>query len=166
MLETVRLRLRGFRDDDLDTLARWNADPRLYRYLSGRPLTRDETADAMAHWDRHWLSHGFGLLAVEDRETGALIGRSGVAYHRLWPDDPEVGWKIDPARWGQGLATEAGAACVRWAFVELGFERVVSICLPANAASRRVMAKLGFRLVAECDSEWGPLLIHALERGT
>jgi RimJ/RimL family protein N-acetyltransferase len=136
----------------------------VYRYLRGRPLTRDETAADMARWERHWAEHGFGLLAIDDRETGALIGRSGLAYHKVWPTDPEVGWKIDPARWGQGLATEAGAACIRWGFGELGFERLVSICLPGNAASRRVMAKLGLRVVAECDSEHGQLLIHALER--
>jgi hypothetical protein len=48
-------------------------------------------------WERHWAELGFGLLALEWRETGALVGRSGVAYHRAWPDDPEVGCAIDPA---------------------------------------------------------------------
>jgi len=116
-------------------------------------------------WERHWEERGFGLLAVEDRETGALIGRSGVQYHTLWPADPEVGWAFDPDWWGRGLATEAGAACVGWAFRELGLDRVVSIAHPANVASRRVMEKLGFRLVAERVSEvWGRLLVHALER--
>ena len=141
---------------------RWNADPRFHRYLNAHDA--DETAAILARWQQHWEEHGFGLVAVEDRATGILIGRSGLHYHRLWPDDPEVGWAFEPDLWGRGLATEAGAACVRWAFDDHGFERVVSICVPGNVASRRVMAKLGFRLLTECDSEqWGTLLIHALD---
>jgi RimJ/RimL family protein N-acetyltransferase len=118
-------------------------------------------------WERHWQEHGFGLLAVEDRATGTLVGRSGIQFHTLWPQDPEVGWGIDPDWWGRGLATEAGAACVGWAFRELGLERVVSIAQPANVASIRVMEKLGFRVVAKRDSEaWGIVLVHALDRPT
>ena len=93
-----------------------------------------------------------------------LIGRVGPSYHRMWPEDPEVGWALDPQWWGQGIATEAGAAAVDWTFGELGFERVVSITTEPNDASRNVMAKLGFELHAEVPSEWGLLLVHALDR--
>ena len=106
----------------------------------------------------------FGLLAVEWRESGELIGRVGPQYHRMWPHDPEVGWALDPAWWGRGLATEAGSAMVAWSFGELGFERVVSITTEANSASRNVMAKLGFTLHAQVPSEWGLLWVHALDR--
>jgi RimJ/RimL family protein N-acetyltransferase len=82
----------------------------------------------------------------------------------MWPADPEVGWGIDPAWWGRGIATEAGAASVAWAFGELGYARVVSITTEANVASRRVMARLGFRLHEHVPSEWGDLWVHALDR--
>jgi ribosomal-protein-alanine N-acetyltransferase len=161
--ETRRLRLRRFTDADVETLALWNADPRFYRYLT--PRTADETLIELRRWQRHWEEHGFGLLAVEDRETSQLIGRSGVQYHRLWPSDPEVGWAFDPEWWGRGLATEAGAASVGWAFRELGLERLVSIAHPVNGATRRVMEKLGFHVLTERHSEvWGPLLVHVLDR--
>jgi RimJ/RimL family protein N-acetyltransferase len=77
-----------------------------------------------------------------------------------------VGWGLDPEWWGRGLATEAGAACVRWAFDELGYERLVSICTPENVASRRVMEKLGFRVLAtKRHDELGiTLWIHALTK--
>ncbi len=133
------------------------------RNMGRGPMSRREAAEGLARYERHWDDHGFGLLAAEDRETRELVGRTGVAYHRAWPDDPEVGWGFDPDWWGRGLATEAGAACVRWAFERLRFSRVVSICLPENAASRRVMEKLGFRLLTERDSQWGVLLVHALD---
>jgi ribosomal-protein-alanine N-acetyltransferase len=104
------------------------------------------------------------LLAVEWRESGELIGRAGPQYHRMWPDHPEVGWALDPAWWGRGIATEAGVAAVGWAFGALGFARVVSITTEPNVASRNVMAKLGFALLMQVESEWGLLWVHALDR--
>ena len=102
---------------------------------------------------------------MEWRETAELIGRVGPQYHRSWPHDPELGWALDPAWWGRGLATEAGAACLDWAFGPLDFERIVSIATEANVASRKVMAKLGFRLHDVVASEWGPLWVHVRDRG-
>jgi RimJ/RimL family protein N-acetyltransferase len=120
----------------------------------------------LVHVERHWQAHGFGLWAAEEKETDALIGRVGLSYHREWPDDPEVGWLIDAPWQGRGLATEAGAACIAYAFDDLGFERVVSITTAENAASRRVMAKLGFTPRQEVrDSVFGlRLIVHALDR--
>jgi RimJ/RimL family protein N-acetyltransferase len=120
----------------------------------------------LERYERHWREHGFGLWAAEEKETGALIGRVGLAYHRVWPDDPEVGWLIDTPWQGRGLATEAGEACLRYGFDELEFERIVSICTAENASSRRVMEKLGFRLWQEIrDPKLDlDLLLHVRER--
>lgn len=166
VLETERLRLRRFREDDLDALARWQTDPRFMEHMGRASMSRAESAAALRRYDTHWQEHGFGLLALEDRGTGALVGRSGVQYHREWADDPEVGWGVDPDWWGRGLATEAGAACVRWAFDELGRERLVSICTRGNLASRRVMEKLGFGLLTrKTDALLGvELWVHVLAR--
>jgi RimJ/RimL family protein N-acetyltransferase len=165
VIETERLLLRPVERGDLDTIARWNADPEHARHLMG-PQTRAQTKEALERWLRHWDEHGFGLLAVEYKATGELIGRTGPQYHRAWPHDPEVGWAFDPAWWGRGLATEAGRASVEWAFGELDFERVVSITTEANVVSRRVMAKLGFRLLELVPfPELGlDLWVHALDR--
>ena len=165
-LETARLRLRRFRPDDLGTLERWHTDDVLMRYMGRGAFTREETEGALERYLRHWDEHGFGLWAVEDKETGVLIGRTGLAYHRIWPHDPEVGWLIDREWQGRGLAQEAGAACIRFGFEKLGFERIVSICTPDNLASRRVMAKLGLRVFHEVDDpELGlRLWIHARAR--
>jgi RimJ/RimL family protein N-acetyltransferase len=129
-------------------------------------FTREEMEVDLERYERHWAEHGFGLWAAEDKEGGTLIGRVGLAYHRVWPDDPEVGWLIDTPWQGKGLATEAGAACLGYAFGELGFKRVVSICTVQNAASRRVMEKLGLRFWQEIyDSKHDvDLLLHVRER--
>jgi RimJ/RimL family protein N-acetyltransferase len=163
LLQTERLTLRRFSDGDVDTMAAWLADPQFTRYLGG---VRDRTGseEMFQRIETHWAEHGFGPLALTDRRTGELVGRGGVAFHRLWPGDPEAGWWIAPAWQGRGLATEAGAAAVAWAFGELGFARLVSISLEANLASRAVMAKLGFALFERLPSEWGELWVHALDR--
>jgi RimJ/RimL family protein N-acetyltransferase len=165
IVETERLRLRRFRDEDVDEIARWLADPEFTRYLMG-PQTRADAVTQLERIDAHWAEHGFGALAVEERATGNLIGRTGPAFHRAWPADPEVGWWIAPERQGRGLATEAGAASFRYAFGELGFVRVVSITVEGNLASRRVMEKLGFRLHAKVPlpDDGRELWVHALDR--
>jgi RimJ/RimL family protein N-acetyltransferase len=164
-LETARLRLRAWRDDDLEPLARLNGDPLVMRHMGRGPMTLDETRRQLDRFRTHWKKHGFGLWAIEDRETSAFLGRAGLSYHAVWPDDPEVGWFLDPKAWGRGLATEAGEASVRYGFETLGAQRLVSICLPENEASRRVMEKLGFRyLTARTHEELGlELWIHARE---
>jgi RimJ/RimL family protein N-acetyltransferase len=133
----------------------------------GKPsFTREETETHFDRYERHWEEHGFGLWAAEEKQTGSLVGRAGLAYHRMWPPDPEVGWLIDTPWQGQGLATEAGAACIAYGFEELGLPRLVSISTPENAASRRVMEKLGFREWQELDDPTLglTLLLHVRER--
>ena len=136
--------LRRFESRDGDTVHRWRGDPEFRRYLGGPTFDRTATEAALDAWERHWNAHGFGLLAVDERASSELVGRCGLAYHAVWPDDPEVGWAFDPGVWNRGFATEAGAACVAWGFGVLGFARLVSITVEENLASRRVMEKLGF----------------------
>ncbi len=152
-LETARLRLRLWRDEDLPTLTRWTADPVVMRHMGRGPMTLEESAAALEHYRRHWEEHGFGVWAAELLATGELVGRIGLSYNRAWPDDPELGWLIDPAHTGLGLATEGGAAGVQYGFGALGARRLVSICTEENVESRRVMAKLDFTLHQEIPFE-------------
>jgi len=164
-LETARLRLRLWRDEDLDAIARWHADPVVMRHMGRGPMTHEESAAALDRYRLHWDEHGFGLWAAELRETGELVGRIGPSYHRAWPGDPELGWLIDPVHAGLGLATEGGAAGAEYGFGVLGAQRLVSICVEENAASRRVMEKLGFRLHERVPFEplGITLWVHALD---
>jgi RimJ/RimL family protein N-acetyltransferase len=165
-LETARLRVRRWRHDDLETLVAWNANPELMEHMGKLSFSREETEAAFERFQAHWATHGFGVWAAEDKETGELIGRVGPSYHRSWPHDPEIGWLIDVPWQRKGLATEGGCACVEYAFGELGFDRVVSICTAENTASRRVMDKLGFAPFREVEEEvFGlTLIVHALDR--
>lgn len=150
-LETPRLLLRPFREDDLDDLARLNADPELMRYIgSGVPLDRNATWRQIATFLGHQLLRGYSILAIEDRATGKLLGRSGPWFPLGWPM-LEVGWLVDPAHQGRGIATEAGRATLEWCFESLGVTEVCSIIHPDNVASARVAEKLGARRTGQVD---------------
>jgi RimJ/RimL family protein N-acetyltransferase len=144
-LETERLLLRPFREADLDDYARICADPEVMRHIGeGRPLTRPEAWRHMAFFLGHWQLRGYGLWAAELKEGGALVGRIGLHNPEGWPD-LEVGWLLERACWGRGLATEGGRAALGYAFTRLGAEHVISVIRPENARSVRVAERLGER---------------------
>jgi RimJ/RimL family protein N-acetyltransferase len=145
ILETQRLRLRQFVEADLDAYARICADPESMQYIGpGTPLSRADAWRSMAQVLGHWQLRGYGLWAVEEKATGAFVGRIGLIYPEGWPA-LEVGWLIDRARWGEGFATEGGRAAMQFAFDRLQLERISSVIRPQNAASIRVAEKLGMR---------------------
>ncbi|GAA3346943.1 GNAT family N-acetyltransferase [Amorphoplanes nipponensis] len=152
-LETPRLLLRRWRDDDLDGFAAITAQPEVMRYIhDGRTLDRPATAERLASYQRHWDEHGFGLYAVEIKETGELAGFTGLAVPVFLPEvmpAVEIGWRLGRAHWGRGLATEAARAVVARTRARLGLRRLVSIHVVGNEASARVMLKLGMSLDRE-----------------
>jgi RimJ/RimL family protein N-acetyltransferase len=115
-----------------------------------RPLRREESADLLDRMVRHWDEHGFGLWAVVPRlePGGGCIGFAGLAIPSFLPavlPAVEVGWRLAPAWWGRGFATEAARASVEFGFERLGLRSIVSIIEPGNAPSLRVAEKLGMR---------------------
>jgi RimJ/RimL family protein N-acetyltransferase len=146
-LETERLVLRRWHPEDIEPLASILLHPHVLPWVGPADADRDDVALAIERYDRHWEAHGFGRLAVVDRATGELLGRTGVMREPDWEATAckdEIGWAIAPARWGEGIATEAATAALRDAYERAGLERVVSFASPANTASLRVMARLGF----------------------
>jgi RimJ/RimL family protein N-acetyltransferase len=140
-IETDRLRLRLFHPQDLDELASMFSDPQVMRYVAdGKPAGRDVAEKALTSVIDHWLRHGFGRWAAEDKETRQFVGFGGL---RSLFGMPEVVYHFSPAYWGKGLATELGRASLRYGFEEHRFEKIVAIAKPENAASIRVMEKLG-----------------------
>lgn len=148
-LSTERLTLRGWRDDDLDALAAIDSDPDVMRYIGvGSVRTRDETAAAIAAMRRGWNEQEFWIFATERRDTGELAGSVGLAIPRFLPQilpAGEIGWRLGRGHWGLGFATEAAREVMRFAFADVGLDRLVSICHLDNHASVRVMTKLGMR---------------------
>lgn len=145
-VETARLVLRPWTEEDLDPLAAVFAEPAVWHYPFRRGLTREETESFLDRQLRDWSTDGFGVWAAELKESGRLIGYIGLATPRWLPQvmpAVEVGWRLHPDFCRRGLATEGGRASLRYGFTELDLERIIAIVMPENVASRRVIAKLG-----------------------
>ena len=149
VIATPRLLLRPWRDEDLAPFAAINADPQVARYLPST-WSRHESDAFVERVRQDFERDGFGLWAATrlDAPSHPFIGFIGLAVPRFEaPFTPcvEIGWKLSPAHWGVGLATEGAGAVLRHAFDELGLQEIVSFTVPQNLASRRVMEKLGMR---------------------
>lgn len=145
MLETSRLLLRRFSEDDREPFARLNADPRVMEFMPAC-LSRRESDLLLDHFEDHFRKHSFGLYAVELRETRAFIGFVGLATPRFqahFTPCVEIGWRLSAGHWGRGLATEGARAVATYAFEVLRLDALVSFTSAANIRSRRVMEKIG-----------------------
>jgi RimJ/RimL family protein N-acetyltransferase len=164
ILETDRLTLRMLREDDLDAYAAMCADPEVMRYLGdGKPLDRVGAWRQIAMILGHWQLRGFGFYALEERGTGALVGRAGFFQPEGWPGF-ELAWMLRRASWGKGYATEATRRILRHGFTELGRERVISLIRPANAPSIRVAERLGERLHERTELFGSEALVYGIDR--
>ncbi|WP_431044243.1 GNAT family N-acetyltransferase [Streptomyces sp. P1-3] len=169
-VQPPRLALRRWREEDVAPLAAINADPEVMRWV-GDGSTRDEeqTRAGIEAMEREWEEEGFGLFAVEIRATGRLAGFSGLSVPRFLPEvlpAVEAGWRLGQALWGRGLASEAGSEVLCFGFRDRGLEKIVSIAQVGNAASERIMDKLGMRVERELvDPTCGRLTrVHAITR--
>ncbi|WP_413505039.1 GNAT family N-acetyltransferase [Serratia grimesii] len=144
-LESDRLLLRAWRDEDLPAFAALNADPQVMRYFP-TPLT-SEQSDALADKIRQFMrQHGWGLWALEVKGGAPFIGFVGLAIPADdLPCSPcvEIGWRLAAAHWGKGYASEAAKAALHFAFEHMNLAEVVSFTAGTNQLSRRVMERIG-----------------------
>jgi RimJ/RimL family protein N-acetyltransferase len=140
-LETDRLILRAFAQEDFEAWSAIMADAEVMTFLGGVMAPMDAWR-AMAMALGHWALRGYGMWAVERKEDHALIGRVGLLNPEGWPG-LEVGWSLGKAYWGQGYATEAASAAMHYAFLTQPVDRVISNIDPGNKASQAVAIRLG-----------------------
>lgn len=163
-LHTQRLLLRMFHQADFDAYAQICADPEVMRYLgAGKPLAREEAWRQMAMILGHWQLRGYGLWAVQDQASGALLGRIGFFQPEGWPGF-ELGWMLARPYWGRGYATEGARAALHYGFQELKHEHIISLIRPHNAASIRVAERLGERLEGQTEIGGDTALVYGLSR--
>ena len=141
-LSTPRLKLRPFREEDVEDCTAMCSDPEVMRFLGGKTWTRLEAWRHIATVLGHWQLRGFGLWAVEEVESGAFVGRVGFMHPDGWPGF-ELGWTLARQYWGKGYATEAAKKALEYAFTELGREHVISLIHPKNTDSLAVAERLG-----------------------
>ncbi|MDQ3651791.1 MAG: GNAT family N-acetyltransferase [Acidobacteriota bacterium] len=163
-LNTERLTLRMFREDDFEAFAVICADAEVMRFLGeGKPMTRLEAWRHMAFLVGHWHLRGYGHWAVEEKATGQLVGRIGFLNPEGWPAF-EIGWTLARESWGRGYATEGARRALEYAFTELERNHVISLIAPENQASIKVAERLGERLESETELLGKHVLIYGIDR--
>lgn len=143
-LITGRLRLRRWSENDRIPFAELNRDPKVMEFFP-ELLTSEESDAAFERINQHFSDYGFGMWAVEPRETSQFIGFIGLAHVRYeTPFTPcvEIGWRLASEWWGKGFATEGAQAVMSFAENSLRIDEVVSQTSTVNLRSQRVMQKL------------------------
>lgn len=145
-ITTDRLLLRRWKPEDHAPFAAICADPDVMRHIgTGATRTAAEAAQSIRSFEKEWAERGFGLFAVESRDSGDLLGFTGLSWPSFLPEilpSVEIGWRFSKAHWGKGYASEAAAAALSFGVNELALADIVSICQIENAASARIMRKL------------------------
>jgi [ribosomal protein S5]-alanine N-acetyltransferase len=141
MISTSRLLVRKFRESDAPALFAYLSDPGTYRYEPGQPISLEEARELARQ-----RAQGAGFWAVALKSTDQLVGH--LYFSQNEPQELltwELGYIFNPVYQGQGYATEASIALIRYGFEHWGIHRVVAHCNPQNIASWRVMEKIGMR---------------------
>ena len=142
-LETDRLILRGFKEQDIEPFAQMCADSEIMKYIgTGQTLSREESWRGLAMLIGHWELRKFGMWAVEEKSSGQFVGRVGLYNPEGWPGI-EVGWALAKDYWGNGYATEAAHRSVQWGFENTSADALISLIIPENIASINVSRRIG-----------------------
>jgi RimJ/RimL family protein N-acetyltransferase len=150
-LETERLRLTAFGERHFEAYASMLADASSTRFIGdGEPLDRMNAWRSMAMLLGHWALRGYGMWAVELKDSGEFVGRVGLHNPEGWPD-LELGWMLMPAQRRHGYATEAARAALEFAFARVGATRAISLIRVENTASEKVARRLGGRQATTID---------------
>ena len=172
-IETARLRLRDWREEDIEPFIRHlNVEP-VMRWLGGVRTPEQQSASVRERFMVWQETLGFTFWAVERKADGALLGFCGLKI----ADDPqspvegeyEIGWRLREDSWGQGYAKEAAAASLDFAFGRLGAERVVALTVEGNSPSWGLMLRLGMTRRPDLDYDtalWadGMVIVHEMRR--
>jgi RimJ/RimL family protein N-acetyltransferase len=163
VIETERLLLRRMTVDDLDELVAIHADPDIMRVFGRFAL--DRARSWLGEVDQNWRDHRYGRVAVTDRATGRLLGRTGLAYLDE-VGETELGWTLRRDAWGCGYATEAARACADWAFQDFEIPYLTSLIERGNQRSIRVANRLAMAPLREQVSYDRPTIVYAVTRDT
>jgi RimJ/RimL family protein N-acetyltransferase len=167
-LETERLVLRRFTDDDVENLVELDSDPDVMRFINGgRPTPRDEIESEflpaiLDHYERY---AGYGFWAAVEKSTERFVGWFHFRPAQgAPPDEVELGYRLRRSAWGKGYATEGSRALIDKGFNDLGVQRVVASTMVVNVASQRVMENAGLKFVRSFHQPW-PDYIEGEEEG-
>ncbi len=162
-LETDRLLMRMWRNEDFEPYLELCSDLEVMRFLGGKALDRYECWRHMGFMVGHWHLLGFGPWAVEEKATGSFVGRVGFLNPEGWPGF-ELGWTLARKFWGRGYASEAASRALRYAFDVLDKDHVISLIDPKNTNSIKVAERLGEKVEGKTELLGHDVLVYGIDR--
>jgi RimJ/RimL family protein N-acetyltransferase len=163
--ETPRFRLRVPRESDLDTFASWVANEETMKWMQQPVLDRDEAWRVLAMLVGHWHFRGFGPWMIEEKATGALVGRGGLWRPEGWPG-VEYSILVAPDVRAKGVATEVGRETMRCAFEVLRLDELFGFIAPWNSRSIALANTLGFEFQKTWQPQAGAILnVYSVQSG-
>ncbi|MXN64817.1 GNAT family N-acetyltransferase [Stappia sp. GBMRC 2046] len=173
-LETERLVIRDWKDEDLEPMRKMNSDPRVMEYFPS-VLSSSESDALVERCEMKVKRDGFSLLPVDLKESGqfgGIVGLNRPQYEKPLPFEPcvEIGWRLPVSSWGKGYASEAASALLRFGFETLDLDEIVSFTAEINKRSMRVMERIGMKRDLDGDfqhpmiEDGHPLRPHVLYR--
>ena len=141
MIETERLLLRAWREEDRDHFWRMTSDAEMMRYLF--PLTREKSDAGIDRQVAHQAERGHCMWVAERKVDNRAIGYCGIIPPREPTFEYELGWRFESACWGQGYAREAAQATIDWAWANLAAQTIIAVTNPENTRSWGLMLRLG-----------------------
>ena len=161
--DTDRLAFREWNDDDLDQFHAICSDPQVMQFVGdGQAWARDRTGHFIQSATEMLRENGYCQWALICKADGKLIGYCGFVKS---DNDSEIGWRLAPEYWGQGLATEAASRVFTHGIETLGFQRVIATVQASNLASIRIIEKLGMTLVESFDRDGQEVLVYSTNAG-
>ncbi len=169
IIETKRIIIREILPTDVDRLFELDSNPEVHRYLGNKPITsKEQASNAIAFIRQQYIDNGIGRWAMIDKNTQEFIGWTGfklitepinnhVNYH-------DIGYRLIQRYWGKGLATEAAIACLHYGFETLKIKEVHSFADAENAASNRVLSKIGLKFIESFEYEGIPHNWYHIEK--
>jgi RimJ/RimL family protein N-acetyltransferase len=163
IIETDRLLIREFVEDDSAAFYAFNSDPEVMRHTGEPPSESVEQVRQLIRAYPDYREHGYGRWAVVYKPDDRVVGFNGLKYLDDL-DEVDLGYRFRSDYWGLGIATESSLDVVRYGFETLGMERIIGLVLPENTGSIRVLEKVGMRYDGTIDYCGAQALRWVLER--
>lgn len=164
ILETPRLYLRKFEENDLNALASMYSNIDVMRFIgTGITFTRVQAQKTIERWNEYEAENGFSNWAVIRKEDSAFIGKCGLSW---LPDksEVEISYILDEPYWGMGYASEISKAVLDFGFNRFNLKKIAALVYPQNAPSIRVIEKMGMKYEKEAEY-WGiKFLFYSMEK--
>ncbi len=163
VLETERLVIRLWEDDDAALVAPIYAKPEVMRFIPGGIWSVERTIRAIARMRELHAENGHGFYPVVVKSLGSVIGHCGLGRLEQTPEI-EIAYILDSPHWGRGYASEAARATIAFAFSKLNVSRIVAVAFPENVRSVGVMRSIGMTRVGHAQHFGATLVKYEIEK--